>query len=119
MDFIQTELRKVPILKVGITISVNLVKLLNNDKITAFFSSCLARTAKSSTDEDYLDHVEQLLCELNILASCDSGWVIENLKCTEAKTATCLNGFSQIETRNILKGLSTSLLNEKQKWQFF
>ena len=114
MDFIQTVLQKVPILKVGITISVNLVKLLNNDKITAFFSSCLARTAKSSTDEEYLDHVEQLLCELNILASCDSGWVIENLKCTE-KTATCLNEFSQIETRNILKGLSTSLLNEKQK----
>jgi len=117
MDFIDAELQKVPNMKVGISISVDLVKPLNNDKITAFFNSCLVRIAHSITDEEYLDHVDQLMSKLNVFASCGSGWVIESLKCIEVKTATCqtLNGSSYIETPNILKGLSKSLLNVRNK----
>ena len=117
MDFIDAELQKVPNMKVGISISVDLVKPLNNDKITAFFISCLVRIAHSITDEEYLVHVDQLMSKLNVFSSCGCGWVIESPKFIEVKTATCqtLNGSSYIDTPNILKGLSKSLLNVRNK----
>ena len=88
MDLIDAELHKVSNMKVGISISVDLVKPLNVDGITAFFNSCLVRIAHSITDEEYLDHVDQLMSKLNVFASCGSGWVIESLKCIEVKSAT-------------------------------
>ena len=117
MDFIDAELQKVPNVKVGISISVDVVKPLNNDKITAFFNSCQFRNAHSITDEEYLDHVDQLMSKLNIFISCGSGWVIESPKCIEIKTTTCqtLNESCCIETPTILKGLSKSLLNVRNK----
>ena len=110
MDFIDTELQKAATMKIGLTIAVDLVKPLNNDKITAFFNSFPARIATNITDEEYLDHVDQLMSKLNVFASCGSGWVIESLQSVEVQTATCqtLNGSSYIETPNILKGLSKS-----------
>ena len=87
-DFIDTELQKVPRMKTGLTIAVDLVKPLNNDKVTAFFNSFLGRTA-NVTDEKYLDHVDQPMSKLNVFASCGSGWVIERLQSVEVKTATC------------------------------
>ena len=116
MDFIDTELQKVATMKIGLTIAVDLVKPLNNDKVTAFISF-LARIATNITDEEYLDHVDQLMSKLNFFASCASGWVIKSLQSVEVKTAFCqtLNGSSYIETPNILKGLSKSLLNVKNK----
>ena len=105
MDFIDTELQKVFKMKIGLTIAVDLVKPLNNDKVTAFFNSFLARTANNITDEKYLDHVDQPMSKLNVFASCGSRWVIESLQSVEVKTATCqtLSGSSYIETPNILK----------------
>ena len=113
MDFIDAELQKVPNMKLVFSISVDLVKPLNNDKITAFFNSCLARIADSITDEDYFDYVDQLMSEFNVFASCGSGWVIESPECIEVRTATfqTLNGSSCYETPIILKGLPKSLLN--------
>ena len=61
MDFIDTELQKVANMKIGLTIDVDLVKPLNNDKVTALFNSFLARIANNITDEEYLDHVDQLM----------------------------------------------------------
>ena len=117
IDFIVTELQKVPKMKIGQTIAVCLVKLLNNDKVTAFFNSFVARIANNITDDEYLDHIDQLMSKLNVSASCGSGWVIESLQSVEVKTATCqtLSGSSHIETPNITKGLSKSLLNVKNK----
>ena len=120
MDFIDAELQKVANMKIGLTIAVDLVKPLNNDKVTAFFNSFLARIANNITDEEYLDHVDQLMSKLNVFASCGSGWVIESLQSVEVRTATCqtLNGSSYIEMPNILKGLSKSLLKVKNKNNF-
>ena len=117
MDFVDAQLQKVLNMKVGISISVDLVEPLNNDKVTAFFNSCLVRIAHSITDEEYRDHVDQLMSKLNVFASCGSGWVIESLKCIDVKTATCqtLNGSSYNETPNMLKGLSKSLMNVRNK----
>ena len=117
IDFIDAELQKVPIMKIGFTIAVELVKPLNNDKVTAFFNSFLARIANNITDEEYLDHVDQLMSKLNVFASCGSGWVMECLQSVEVKTATCqtLSGSSYIETRDLFKGLSKNLLNVKNK----
>ena len=119
MDFIATELQKVPKMKVGLTIAVNLVKPSNNDKVTAFFNSFLARTANNITDEEYLDHVDQLMSKLNVFASCGSGWVIEILQSVEVNTATCqtLSGSSYIETPNILKRFEKSFERQKQEHQ--
>ena len=104
-------------MKIGFTIAVDLVKPLNNDKVTAFFNSFLARIANNITDEEYLDHADQLMSKLNLFASCDSGWAIECLQSVEVKTATCqtLSGLSAIETPRLMKGLSKSLLNVKKK----
>ena len=117
IDFIDAELQKVPNMKIGFTIAVDLVKPLNNDKVTAFFNSFLARIANNITDEEYLDHVDQLMSKLNVFASCVSGWVIECLQSVEVKTATCqtLSGSSYIETPDLMKSLSKSLLNVKNK----
>ena len=83
-------------------------------------SILLAGIATNITDEEYLDHVDQLMSKLNVFASCGSGWVIESLQSVEVKTATCqtINGSSYIETPNILKDLSKSLLNVKNKNNF-
>ena len=88
IDFIDDELQKVPNLKRGFTIAVDLVNSLNNDKVTAFFNSFLARIA-NITNEKYLDHVDQLMSKLNVFASSGSGWVIECLQSVELKNATC------------------------------
>ena len=61
MDFTDAEHQKVLNMRVLISFSVDLVKTLSNDKIKAFFNSCLARIAHSITDEEYLDHVDQLM----------------------------------------------------------
>ena len=116
-DLIDAELQKVRNVKVGISISVDLAKPLNNDKIKAFFIPCLARIAHSITDEKYFDHGDQLLSKLIVFTSCGSGWVIESYKCIEVKTATCqtLNGSSYIEAPNIVKGLPKNLLNVRSK----
>ena len=67
IDFIDAELQKVPNVKIGFTIAVDLVKPLNNDKVTTFFNSFLARIANIK-DEEYLDHVDQLMSKLNVFA---------------------------------------------------
>ena len=64
MDFIDAELQKVPNMKIGITIAVDLVKPLNKDNVTAFFKSFLPTIANNITDEEYLDHVDQLMSQL-------------------------------------------------------
>ena len=87
-DFIDAELQKVPNMKNGFTIAVDLVEQLNNDKVTAFFISFLAKIANNITDEEYLDHVDQLMSKLKVFASCGSGWVKECLQSVEFKTTT-------------------------------
>ena len=104
-------------MKIGFTIAVDLVKPLNNDEVTAFFNSFLARIANNITDKEYLDHVDQLMSKLKVFASCASGWKIDCLQSVEVKTATCqtLSGSSYIDTPDLLKGLSKSFLNVKNK----
>ena len=116
MDFIDTERQNVPNMKIGLTITVDLVKPLNNDNVTAFFNSFLAESA-NTTDEEYLDQVDQVMSRLDVFPSCGSGWVIQSLQFMEMKTATsqALSVSSYIETPNIMKGLSKSLLNVKSK----
>ena len=117
MDFIDDELRAVRNMKIGMSIAVKLVKPLTNDDVTAFFNSCFMRLSDHITNEEYLEHVDQLMSNLNVFASCGSGWVIESLCSVEIKTALCqkLSGASYIETPTPLKGLSRSLLNIKNK----
>ena len=78
MHFLDAEIQKVLKIKTDISNSVDLVKPLSNDKITAFFKSCLARIAHSITDEEHFDHVNQLISKLNVFATSASGWVIES-----------------------------------------
>ena len=117
MDFVNEKLSQSSNLKVGVSIAVKLVKPLTNDDVTAFFNSHFMRLADHITDEEYHVHVDQLMSNLSVYASCGSGWVIDSLLSVEVKTATCQMacGSSYIATPIILKGLSRSLLNIKNK----
>ena len=117
IDFIDAELQRVPNMKIGFNIAVDLVKPLNNVKVTAFFNSFLARITNNITDEEYLDHVDQLISKLKVFASCGSGWLLECLQSVEMKAAICqtLSKSSYIETPDLLEGLSKGLLNVKRK----
>ena len=119
MDFVNEKLSQSSNLKVGVSIAVKLVKPLTNDDVTAFFNSHFMRLADHITDEEYHVHVDQLMSNLSVYASCGSGWVIDSLLSVEVKTATCQMacGSSYIATPIILKGLSRSLLNIKNKGQ--
>ena len=90
-------------------------------KSQLFFRFCLIRFAQSITDEEYLDHVKQLMSKFNVYASSGSGWLNENLKCFEVKTATCqtINGSSFNEAPDFLKGFSKSILNARSKTNSF
>ena len=98
IDFIDAELQKVPNSKVGIFIYFDLLKPQTMTKYSLrYFLS--GEKCYSITDEEYLDHVGQLMSKLLVFASCGSGWVIESLKCIEFKTPSSqtLNGFFFLE----------------------
>ena len=71
----------------GVSNAVKLVEPLTNEDVTAFFNFHFTRLADHITDEEY--HIHQLMSNLNVCASCGSGWVIDSLLSVEVKTGTC------------------------------
>ena len=117
IDFVNEKLSQLSNLKVGVIIAVKLVKPLTNDDVTAFFNSHFMRLADHITYEEYHVHIDQLWSNLSVYAFSGSDWVIDSLLSIEVKTATCQMACesSYIATSTILKGLSRSLLNIKNK----
>ena len=57
----------------GVSIADKRVKPLIKDNVTGFFNSHFMRLADHITDEDYHVHVDQLMSNLSVYASCGSG----------------------------------------------
>ena len=72
IDSIDAQLQKVLKIKVGVTLSVEVVTPMKNDEITALLNSSLATIALSITDEKYFDNVDQSMCRLSLFISCSS-----------------------------------------------
>ena len=49
----------------------------------------MVRLAVEMTEEEYMEHVDQLISQLNVFATGGSGWVVEKLMRFELKTAKC------------------------------
>ena len=73
----------------------------------------MSRLACAFTDDEYHEHVDALMSQLNVFATGGSDWVIQSLKRLEIKTVSCSNvtGASYIETPALLKPLTRTILN--------
>ena len=81
----------------------------------------MCRIACELTEDEYMQHIDALMTQLNVFATGGSGWVVETMKQLEIKTAACRNvtGGSYIETSPILKPLKRSILNVVNKRDVF
>ena len=106
-----------PNLKLGLTICVKLEKPLENETVKAFFNSPMGRISCKISDEEYMQHMDALMTQLNVFATGGSGWVVKTLNRLEIETVCCSNvtGNSYIETPALLKPLKNSLLNVVNK----
>ena len=113
IGFVNNLLKETPNVKLGITISVKLEKPFESEVTEAFFNSPMSRIACAFTDDEYYEHVDALMSQLNVFATGGSGWVVQSLKRLEIKTVSCSNvtGASYIETPALLKPLTRTILN--------
>lgn len=113
IGFVNKLLNDTPNVKLGITISVKLEKPFESEVTEAFFNSPMSRIACAFTDDEYHEHIDALISQLNVFATGGSGWVVQSLKRLEIRTVSCSNvtGSSFIETPAILKPLTRTILN--------
>ena len=73
----------------------------------------MGRISCKISDDEYMQHMDALMTQLNVLATGGSGWVVKMLSRLEIKTVCCNNvtGGSYIETPALLKPLKRSRLN--------
>ena len=77
----------------------------------------MERLGHELDEDDFNNFVEQLISQLNVYCSGGSGWVVETLLAVEVKVAAPVreSGSSFIPTPAILRGLTRSILNVKNK----
>ena len=105
-------LRETSNLKLGMSIAVRLAKPMESEAVEAFFNWPMCRIACELTEDEYMQHIDALMTQLNVFATGGSGWVVKTFKQLEIKTAACGNvtGGSYIETPSILKPFKRSIL---------
>ena len=105
LGFVNSLLNTTARVKIGFSISVGLVKPIVEESTEAYFNSNMVRLAVEMTEEEYMEHVDQLISKLNVFATGGSGWVVEKLMRFELKTAKCSSAVdcSYIETPAILQ----------------
>ena len=111
--FVNCLLSATPNVELGISISLKVEKLLENEVVETFLNSAMSRVSFQLTDVEYLQHVDNLMTQFNVFATGGSGWVVRRLKRLEIKTVTCgkVTGGSYIETPPFLKPLNRLILN--------
>ena len=94
---------------------------MESEAVEAFFNSPMCRIACELTEDEYMQHIDALMTQLNVFATGGSGWVVETMKQLAIETAACGNvaGGSYIETPPILKPLKRSILNVVNKRESF
>ena len=117
ISFVNALLRETSILKLGMSIAARLEKPMQSEAVEALFNSPMCRIACELTENEYIQHIDALMTQVNVFATGGSGWVVETMKQLEMKTAACGNvtGGSYIETPPILKPLKRSILNVVNK----
>ena len=102
-------------LKYGICLKVDFLKPLEEVTTCSYFNSQLTETVSPVSFEEYFEHVDQLISQINIFCTAGSGWVIDRLASLEIKTCRYkpMRAGSYIPTPKTLKGLRKSLLNIK------
>ena len=90
---------------------------MENEAVEVFFNWPMCRIACELTEDEYMQHTDALMTQLNVFGTGGSGWVVETKKQLEIKTAACRNvtGGSCIEKPPILKTLKRSILNVVNK----
>ena len=113
MGFVNSILEVEGNTKMGFSMSVRSRKPLVDDSTEAFFNSSMAKLSLELTEEEFLEHLDQIMSQLNVFATGGSGWVVEKMERFEIKTAKCATvvAGSYIETPPILQKLKRSLLN--------
>ena len=113
LRFVDSLMNTTASVEIGFSISVVLVKPIVEESTEAYFNSNMMRLAVEITEEEYMEHVDQLISQLNVFATGGSSWVVKKLMCFEMKTAKCASavGGSYIETPAIFQKVSRSLLN--------
>ena len=113
IGFVNNLLKETTNVKLGITISVKLEKPFESEVTESFFNSPMSRIACAFTDDEYHEHVDALMSQLNVFATGGSGWVVQSLMRLEIKTVSCSNvtGASSVETLALLKPLTRTILN--------
>ena len=119
--FVDSLLKSMPNLKLGLTICVKLEKPLENETIEAFFNSPMGRSSCKISDDEYMQHMGALMTQLNVFGTGGSGWVVKTLNRLEIITVYCnkTTGSSYIETPALLKPLKRCLLNVVNKRDIF
>ena len=113
LAFVNSKLQVARSVRIGFSIAVRLMKPLLDETTEAYFISNMARVSVEMTLDEFLGHVDQLVSQLNMFATGDSGWVVDRLSRLEIKTAQIASSTpgSYIETPPILRNLKKSLLN--------
>ena len=94
----------------GFSMRVSLRKPLVDDSTEAFINSTMAKLSLELTEGEFLEHLDQLMSQLNVFATGGSVWVVEKKERFEIKTAKCAAG-SYIKRPPILQKLKRNLLN--------
>ena len=117
IGFVNNLFQETTHVKPGITISVKLVKPFESEVTEVFLNSSMSRIACAFTDDEYHEHVDALMSQMNVFATEGSGSVVQSLKRLEIKTVSCSNvtAASHIETPALLKLLTPTLLNTVNK----
>ena len=82
------------------SIAVRLEKPMESEAVEAFFNSPMCRIACELTEDEYMQHIDALMTQLNVFATGGSGWVVETMKQLEIKTAACGNVTGGLLYRN-------------------
>ena len=117
ISFVIALLRETSNLKLGMSIAVRLENPMESEAVEAFFNSPMCRIACELTEDEYMQHIDALMTQLNVFATGGLGWVVEAMKQLEIKTAACGNvtGGSYKKTPPVLKLLKRSILHVVNK----
>ena len=73
LGFVNSLLNTTASVKIGLSISVGLVKVIVEKSTEAYFNSNMVRFAVELTEEEYMEHVDQMIRQMNVFATGGSG----------------------------------------------
>ena len=105
----------------GFTFCVKLSKLSEKEVMEALSNRLICRIFCKITDDAYMQDMDALIKQLNVIATGGSGWVVKTLSRVGIKTVGChiFAGSSYMETPTLLNSLKSSFLKVVNKRDSF